>query len=64
MFCGGWFIGSVLTRLQIGVLLHVDPPSASTVNIEPLTPADWESKCYEFVLIPYESRELTYITCV
>jgi peroxin-1 len=23
--------------------LHVDPPLAHTVNIEPLTPTDWES---------------------
>ena len=27
---------------KVGVLLHVDPPLAHTVNIEPLTPADWE----------------------
>lgn len=27
---------------RIGVLLHLDPPLAHTVNIEPLTPADWE----------------------
>ncbi|KAI4089267.1 MAG: hypothetical protein LQ344_005485 [Seirophora lacunosa] len=25
-----------------GLLLHLDPPSAHTVNIEPLTPSDWE----------------------
>lgn len=32
-----------LAELQkVGVLLHVDPPLAHTVNIEPLTPADWE----------------------
>lgn len=29
---------------QVGVSLHLDPPVAHTVNIEPLTPADWESK--------------------
>lgn len=29
---------------KLGVLLHLDPPVAHTVNIEPLTPADWESK--------------------
>jgi len=27
---------------KVGILLHVDPPSAHTVHIEPLTPADWE----------------------
>ncbi|KAL1958297.1 hypothetical protein VTO42DRAFT_4614 [Malbranchea cinnamomea] len=27
---------------KVGVLLHLDPPVAHTVNIEPLTPADWE----------------------
>ncbi|KAK2845301.1 hypothetical protein FQN49_005856, partial [Arthroderma sp. PD_2] len=27
---------------KVGVLLHLDPPIAHTVNIEPLTPADWE----------------------
>jgi peroxin-1 len=27
---------------KIGVDLHVDPPMAHTINIEPLTPADWE----------------------
>lgn len=29
--------------IQVGVLLHLDPPLAYTVNIEPLTPGDWES---------------------
>ncbi|KAF2142177.1 uncharacterized protein K452DRAFT_250025 [Aplosporella prunicola CBS 121167] len=27
---------------KVGVLLHLDPPQAHTINIEPLTPADWE----------------------
>ncbi|KAI9728496.1 MAG: Peroxisome biosynthesis protein pex1 [Chrysothrix sp. TS-e1954] len=27
---------------KIGILLHRDPPEAHTVNVEPLTPADWE----------------------
>jgi len=27
---------------KVGLLLHVDPLLAHTVNIEPLTPADWE----------------------
>lgn len=27
---------------KIGILLHLDSPIAHTVNIEPLTPADWE----------------------
>jgi peroxin-1 len=29
---------------KIAVSLHTDPPQAHTVNIEPLTPADWESR--------------------
>ena len=32
-----------LRPLQVNVLLHLDPPLAHTVNVEPLTPADWES---------------------
>jgi len=27
---------------KVGLSLHVDPPQAHTINIEPLTPADWE----------------------
>ncbi|KAJ9606199.1 Peroxisome biosynthesis protein pex1 [Cladophialophora chaetospira] len=27
---------------KIGVLIHLDPPVAHSINIEPLTPADWE----------------------
>jgi peroxin-1 len=27
---------------KVGILLHLDPPVAHTVNIEPLTPGDWE----------------------
>ncbi|KAL8700577.1 MAG: hypothetical protein Q9201_005371 [Fulgogasparrea decipioides] len=27
---------------KVGLLLHPDPPLARTVNVEPLTPADWE----------------------
>ncbi|KAI4210980.1 MAG: hypothetical protein LQ351_006207 [Letrouitia transgressa] len=27
---------------KVGLLLHPDPPLAHTINIEPLTPADWE----------------------
>ena len=30
--------------LQVVILLHLDPPLAHTVHIEPLTPADWESE--------------------
>ncbi|EEP82868.1 hypothetical protein UREG_07733 [Uncinocarpus reesii 1704] len=26
----------------VGLLLHLDPPVAHTINIEPLTPTDWE----------------------
>ncbi|KAK4542104.1 hypothetical protein LTR36_007135 [Oleoguttula mirabilis] len=28
--------------MKVGVTLHLDPPQAHTVNIEPLTPTDWE----------------------
>src|SRR5436305_144034 len=27
---------------KVAILLHLDPPVAHTVNIEPLTPGDWE----------------------
>ncbi|KAI9710420.1 MAG: hypothetical protein M1812_007456 [Candelaria pacifica] len=27
---------------KVGVLLHLEPPLVHTINIEPLTPADWE----------------------
>lgn len=27
---------------KVGLLVHLDPPLAHTVNIEPLTPVDWE----------------------
>lgn len=27
---------------KIGILIHLDPPVAHSINIEPLTPADWE----------------------
>ncbi|KAI9870687.1 MAG: Peroxisome biosynthesis protein pex1, partial [Pleopsidium flavum] len=37
----GRMIGLAETQ-KVGILLHVDPPLAHTVNIEPLTPADWE----------------------
>lgn len=33
----GWNNGQ-----KLGLLLHMDPPQAHTINIEPLTPADWE----------------------
>jgi peroxin-1 len=29
---------------QVNISLHIDPPLAHTVNIEPLTATDWESK--------------------
>lgn len=32
--------------VQVSVLLHLDPPLAHTVHIEPLTPADWESQYF------------------
>ncbi|EDU41823.1 peroxisomal biogenesis factor 6 [Pyrenophora tritici-repentis Pt-1C-BFP] len=28
--------------LKVGIILHLDPPQAHTINIEPLTPVDWE----------------------
>ena len=28
---------------KVGLLIHLDPPMAHTVNIEPVTPTDWES---------------------
>jgi hypothetical protein len=31
--------------IQVSISLHIDPPLAHTVNIEPLTATDWESKC-------------------
>jgi len=27
---------------KVGILVHLDPPVAHTINIEPLTPSDWE----------------------
>lgn len=27
---------------KVGIMLHIDPPQAHTINIEPLTPVDWE----------------------
>ncbi|KNG49228.1 hypothetical protein TW65_04209 [Stemphylium lycopersici] len=27
---------------KVGIALHLDPPQAHTINIEPLTPVDWE----------------------
>lgn len=27
---------------KVGIVLHLDPPLAHTVHVEPLTPADWE----------------------
>lgn len=28
---------------KVGIKLHLDPPLAHTIHIEPLTPSDWES---------------------
>ena len=28
---------------KVGIKLHIDPPLAHTIHIEPLTPSDWES---------------------
>lgn len=36
-------IRQMVTCEQVGILVHLDPPVAHTVNIEPLTPGDWES---------------------
>ncbi|KAE8148039.1 AAA+-type ATPase, partial [Aspergillus avenaceus] len=27
---------------RVGIFIHIDPPEAHTINIEPLTPEDWE----------------------
>ncbi len=37
--------GDAKVVMQVDISLHLDPPLAHTVHIEPLTPADWESKC-------------------
>ncbi|KAF2810435.1 AAA-domain-containing protein [Mytilinidion resinicola] len=37
----GRLLGLVESQ-KVGILLHVDPPQAHTINIEPLTPVDWE----------------------
>lgn len=42
-----------MTVPQVNLLLHTDPPLAHTVNIEPLTPADWESKLDYVVVFIY-----------
>ena len=31
---------------KIGIKLHLDPPLAHTIHIEPLTPSDWESTMF------------------
>lgn len=37
---------TVLTDGQVGIYIHLDPPVAHTINIEPMTPEDWESMVY------------------
>jgi len=42
------------------VILHVDPPTAHTIHIEPLTASDWESRYflqffYSLLNLHYES---------
>lgn len=32
----------LIERQKVSILLHLDPPQAHTINIEPLTPVDWE----------------------
>jgi peroxin-1 len=32
----------ITNGLKVAVNLHIDPPQAHTVNIEPLTPTDWD----------------------
>lgn len=39
-------------RVQVGIYIHLDPPVAHTINIEPLTPEDWESMRYP----PFETE--------
>ena len=43
------------------MLLHTDPPLAHTVNIEPLTPADWESMFDNAMLVIYLAYTETVI---
>lgn len=44
MFSFYMYSAHVVNSLQVGLLVHLDPPVAHTINIEPLTPEDWESK--------------------
>lgn len=37
---------TALTDSQVGIYIHLDPPAAHTINIEPMTPEDWESMVY------------------
>jgi hypothetical protein len=47
---------------QVNISLHIDPPLAHTVNIEPLTATDWESKsCLCHGRIDEDGQRLTLI---
>ena len=48
--------GDAKVQIQVGLSVHLDPPIAHTVHIEPLTPADWESKCVPRAYIRRESN--------
>lgn len=37
---------TALTDSQVGIYIHLDPPAAHTINIEPMTPEYWESMVY------------------
>lgn len=42
-----------LLTVQVGLFIHLDPPVAHTINIEPMTPEDWESTVYLNVALVY-----------
>jgi peroxin-1 len=44
---------------KVGLFLHLDNPIAETVNIEPLTPADWESTYCNLFSIKNYSNKIT-----
>lgn len=48
---------------KVGIVLHLDPPIASTVNIEPLTPADWESMPSPIPSILLYNSKLIHLFC-
>lgn len=53
-----FFFLNFLTSYQIGLFVHLDPPVAHTINIEPLTPEDWES-----MFVPHNLPDLHLRSC-